>query len=112
MMKRKRVSSSTSIGSAPPHPSGCGECRVREETIGLLRMQIQHLTSMNEKMQEKLLMMSGDAADRWHRLRMTEMAHLRPAPTEGIVPQEELTFEEDKAVSELFNQITGSFSNQ
>lgn len=94
---------------APPQSYGCGECRVREETIALLRSQIQHLTVMNENMQEKLLMMSGDAADRWHRLRMTEMAHLRPAPTEGIVPTTDLTTEEDQAVDEILKTIQGSF---
>lgn len=90
------------------HRYGCGECRVRDETIGLLRHQIESLTQMNEKMQEKLLMLSGDGADRWHRLKMTEMAHLRPVATEGIVPKEDL-FLEDQAADQLFADLTNSF---
>jgi len=96
--------------SHSPQVHACGECRVREEMIALLRAQITQLSDMNQNMQEKMLMMSGDAADRWHRLKMTEMAHLRPSASEGIVPRDELVMEEDRAVDALIKNLEGSFN--
>jgi len=98
------------INNTSPQHFGCGECRVREDMISLLRAQVASLTEMNERMQEKMLMMSGEGAERWHRLKMTEQAHMRPSATEGIVPREDLTLEEDRAVDALIANLQGSFT--
>lgn len=57
----------------------CVGCSAREEQLVFLREQVRTL-------QDKLLCLVPEAADRAHRMALTQVANMRPEAASGIVP--------------------------
>ncbi len=75
---------------------------LREENAHL-RELIRKIQDQNEKLQEKLIVFSGDAADRYHRLQMTQAAQMRPSLMGDMIPVQEMNQmnPEDKDLNEF-----------
>lgn len=78
----------------------CPGCSAREEQLVFLREQVRTL-------QDKLLCLVPEAADRDHRLRLTQMANMRPEVLNGIIPLNQTVPEtDDQALDEFMGQFT------
>lgn len=93
---------SSSDGSSPNlRGISCAGCSAREEQLVFLREQVRTL-------QDKLLCLVPEAADRDHRLRLTQMANMRPEALNGIVPLSETVQEtEEQALDNWLNEVSG-----
>lgn len=74
----------------PVEPSsrhhGCEGCCIRQETIEFLRDQLRLAQQQNDQLQNKLLALTGDAADRYQKLRVMELAQTNSPAMTGILP--------------------------
>ena len=78
----------------------CIGCSAREEQLIFLREQVRTL-------QDKLLCLVPEAADRHHRLILTQAANMRPEAMNGIVPLSETIPEsEDQEFDHWYNQMS------
>lgn len=59
------------------------------------------------QMQEKFLALAGDAADRYHRIRMTEMAQSSASSLNGVQP----VMEED-SMDVMMNEFINGFNGK
>ena len=73
------------MGSSHAGCSICAGCQVRQETIEFLRDQLRQAQLQNDQLQNKLLSLVGDAADRYQRLRVMECASNAPANHGGMM---------------------------
>ncbi len=64
----------------------CPGCVVRQETIEFLRDQLRTAQGHNDQLQNKLLALTGDAADRYQKLRVMELAQANSPNFSGILP--------------------------
>ena len=64
----------------------CAGCCVRQETIEFLRDQLRVAQGHNDQLQNKLLALTGDAADRYQKLRVMELAQAGSSSVSGILP--------------------------
>ena len=64
----------------------CLGCSARADEISHLREQNRRLFDQIDQLESKLLSMAGDAAERYQRLRMTEVAHMQAGVMDGAVP--------------------------
>lgn len=90
----------------------CVACHIRQETIEFLRDQLRQRDMQLDQMQQKLLALVGDAADRYSKMRMMELTAEKPDLMRGVVPigSESLLgvgMQGDMSdpVNELFNQL-------
>lgn len=108
---RKKVTTPSGVSMqrrpsvAPEH--GCAGCAVRSEMIEFLRMQNSSLMEQLRQMQEKFLALAGDAADRYHRIRMTEMAQSSASSLNGVQP----VMEED-SMDVMMNEFINGFNGK
>lgn len=95
--------------------SDCAECRSKDDMITFLRQELTRLTEdrrrleqTNDNLTNKIVLFSERAADHEHRLKMTQLAHMKPLPMEGMAPRDELmTDEMGQAADQLMEQILG-----
>lgn len=66
--------------------SSCSGCEIRQETIEFLRDQLRLAQQQNDQLQNKLLALTGDAADRYQKLRVMELAQTSSPAMTGILP--------------------------
>lgn len=66
--------------------SSCSGCEIRQETIEFLRDQLRLAQQQNDQLQNKLLALTGDAADRYQKLRMMELASQNAPAMNGVLP--------------------------
>ena len=59
-------------------------------------MQNRDLMEQNRVMQDRFLSLAGDAAEKYHRIKMTEMASQHQGITDGVVPVADMDDDEDK----------------
>lgn len=69
-----------------PRQNGCEGCFIRQETIEFLRDQLRLAQQQNDQLQNKLLALTGDAADRYQKLRVMELAQTNSPAMTGILP--------------------------
>lgn len=96
----------------PSAVSVCPGCAVRGEMIEFLRDQIRQRDMQLSEMQNKLLALCGDASDRYHRLRMSEIAQRGLSSAQGIVPMEQIVEESDGDDVDAFMNAFGIKVNQ
>ena len=63
----------------------CSGCLVRQEMIEFLRDQLRTAQQMNDQLQNKLLALTGDAADRYQKLRVMELASTNAPAMSGVI---------------------------
>lgn len=80
-------------------PIACPGCSAREEQLVHLRGQVRDL-------QDKLLSLVPQAMDAYHRMRLTEMAQMRPDAMDGVVPLRNMVPQspEDQLIDEIMGQ--------
>ena len=65
---------------------------------------MRQIQAQNDQLQNKLLSLAGDAADRYHRLRMSEMVTQASVhPSGGMIPADGL--EEDSVIDNMMAQM-------
>jgi hypothetical protein len=82
--------------------------------VSFLRAEITRITEDKrrledrcEKLTDKLVLFSEKASEQEHRFKMTQLAHMKPAPMEGMLPRDDLTMDDnDRMIDELFDQIS------
>ena len=77
----------------------CSGCAARESIIITQAAQIKDL-------HDRMLSLVPEAMDRYHRLRMTEMAQTRPEVMNGVMP---ITKEEFVSEDQALNEWMGQF---
>jgi len=77
----------------------CTGCEVRQETIEFLRDQLRTQQLMNDQLQNKLLALTGDAADRYQKLRVMELASTNAPAMAGVLSMESMS--DDEPVDEF-----------
>ena len=104
---RKKTKQVTSVAhvQAPVRPRtelACAACQAREEMLVHMRAQVRDL-------QDKLLSLVPQAMDGYQRLRMTEMAQMRPDAMEGVVPLRNMNAAsaEDNFLDDLMGNAIG-----
>lgn len=80
-------------GAAAPR---CAGCEARESELQFLRQKVNNL-------EEKLLSLVPEAMDRYHRLRMTETAQLRPEVMDGLAPLSDVVPDQDGGFGEFLD---------
>ena len=97
------------LHEAMPGTANCPGCLVRAETIEFLRDQLRQAQITNEKMQEKLLSLAGDAADKYHKIQLTNMANQNMSPANGVVGLEDVTSyeQDDRALDAFMDSFIG-----
>ena len=74
----------------------CAGCVVRQETIEFLRDQLRVAQGHNDQLQNKLLALTGDAADRYQKLRVMELAQMGSPSFSGVLPPQQNADEADE----------------
>lgn len=82
-----------------PIHQACVGCSAREEQLVFLREQVRTL-------QDKLLCLVPEAADRAHRIQLTQQANMRPEVFNGVVPLED-TMNDDQGFGQWFDNLQG-----
>ena len=72
----------------------CTGCEVRQETVEFLRDQLRTQQQMNDQLQNKLLALTGDAADRYQKLRVMELASTNAPAMAGVMSMESMSDDE------------------
>jgi hypothetical protein len=85
---------------------GCGAYK---DQIAILSGIISDLRVQNRELHDRNLAMAGDAADRYHRLKLTEQAHLNTGVIDGIIPRNEAAVDDDVILDEFMSGFTGGF---
>lgn len=81
----KKNPTSTPVDPASRHHE-CAGCCIRQETIEFLRDQLRVEQQRNDQLQNKLLALTGDAADRYQKLRVMELAQSNSTAMTGVLP--------------------------
>ena len=66
---------------------------------------------LNEKLgrtEDKLLSLAGDAADRYHRLKLTEAAQMNPSFMDGSIPLEDTRPDDERAMEAFLDSFHNS----
>jgi hypothetical protein len=74
----------------------CAGCSIRQETIEFLRDQLRVAQGHNDQLQNKLLALTGDAADRYQKLRVMELAQSNSPNFSGVLPPQVVENELDE----------------
>ncbi len=92
-----------------PGTAECPVCVVRRETIEFLRDQLRQAQASNEQMQQKFLALAGDAADRFHKIQLTQIAQNSVTPANGMVRLDEAAQvdEMDFMLDEMMKRVHG-----
>lgn len=61
------------------------------------------LRAQNKELHDRNLAMAGDASDRYHRLKLTEQAHLNSGVIDGVMPRDAVMVDEDAVMDDFMN---------
>ena len=104
-MKKKKKVTSTPPLQPVMRQDGCPGCLVRQETIEFLRDQLRTQQQLNDQLQNKLLALTGDAADRYQKLRVMELASNNSPSMTGLVPMGSLREEQPHDEFDEFDEF-------
>jgi len=79
----------------------CQGCKVRQEMIEHLKLELQRVRDINGQLENKFMAMVGPAADSYNRMRMTELAHVRPAMFSQSVSRDDIMVDPEQEAAEF-----------